>query len=87
MRKSKKSTPSAPLLLVAGSHFSATVPTVMEILVVDSRMIEVAVLRRGPDGTWPKDPERVSNRRGSVRLETIGLELPMTAVYRNTHLA
>ena len=63
----------------------ASVPTVMEILIVDSTKIEAQLLRRGADGAWPQEPTVIAPG-GTITLESIGLELPLAAVYRGTHL-
>ena len=63
----------------------ASVPSVAEILIVDSREVAAEVLRRGADGSWPKNPEPVPPG-GVIRLTSIGLEMPMAEVYRGTHL-
>jgi Uma2 family endonuclease len=34
-----------------------TIPTIAEILAVHSTRIEAELLRRGADGSWPKEPE------------------------------
>ena len=64
----------------------ATVPTVREILVVDSRKVEAKILRRSADGIWPPNPE-VITLDGTIRLATIDLEFPLLGVYRDTYLA
>lgn len=63
----------------------ATVPSVTEILIVDSREVAAEVLRRGTDGSWPRNPEAVPPS-GMIRLTSIGLEVPLAEVYRGTHL-
>ncbi len=64
----------------------STVPTVLEILVVDSRKVEAFLLRRDADGSWPKDPI-TCGADGTIRLASIGLELIIREVYRGTQLA
>ena len=64
----------------------STVPTVIEILVVDSRRVEAFVLRRNADGSWPRNPDR-SVAGDVIELASIGLQIPIAAVYRGTHLA
>ena len=64
----------------------ATVPSVREILIVDSREIAVQVIRRSADGNWPAEPELVGPG-STVMLTSIGLELAVSEVYRGTHLA
>ena len=36
-----------------------TIPTVMEVLVVNSIRVEAELLRRSADGTWPEGPMRI----------------------------
>ncbi|HET9019293.1 MAG TPA: Uma2 family endonuclease [Acetobacteraceae bacterium] len=62
-----------------------TLPSVAEILVVNVARIEAELLRRGADGTWPEQP--VILRDGDMlTLASIGLSLPLRAVYRTTSL-
>ena len=63
----------------------ASVPTVTEILLVESTEIKALLLRRGPDGTWPPDPAAVP-QGGSIELQSIGLLLPLAELYRDTYL-
>ena len=63
----------------------ATLPSVQEILIVHSTKIAAELLRRAPDGIWPKNTEPVGPD-GVIWLESIGLELPLREVYRGTHL-
>jgi Uma2 family endonuclease len=64
----------------------ASVPTVMEILVVDSTKLEAQLLRRGEDGAWPQEPA-VYGPGDTITLASIGLEVLLAAAYRGTHLA
>lgn len=64
----------------------ATLPSVMEILIVDSTKVEASLLRRGADGFWPQEPARI-DAGGTIQLTSIGLEIPLTDVYRDTFLA
>lgn len=64
----------------------ATVPSVMEILLVESEEIKAMLLRRQPDGSWPTDPEMISAGEVVV-LTSIGLELPLIEMYFGTHLS
>jgi Uma2 family endonuclease len=63
-----------------------TLPSVAEILVVDSTRIEAELLRRGSDGTWPEQPEML---RDGERLElaSVAFAAPLRALYRTTSLA
>ena len=64
----------------------AMLPTVTEILIVDSSTVSAEVLRRLPDGAWPQASEPVAPG-GLIGLASIGLEFPLGEVYRDTHLA
>lgn len=64
----------------------ASVPSLVEILVVDSEHVHVEILRREADGGWPVTGQ-VEATSGSVSLASIGLDLPITEIYRGTHLA
>jgi hypothetical protein len=58
---------------------------VSEILVVRTATIGAELLRRLPDGTWPKRPERIE--AGEIVLASIGFSVPLAAIYRTTRLA
>lgn len=62
-----------------------TLPSVQEILVVNSVRIEAELLRRRGDGTWPEQPEAIP--AGAVDLASIGFATPLAALYRTTSLA
>ncbi len=63
----------------------ASVPSVAEILVVSSTAIAAEVLRRGAGGDWPERPETLAEE-GVLRLDSIGFEAPLRALYRTTAL-
>jgi Uma2 family endonuclease len=63
-----------------------TLPSVQEILVVQSTRIEIELLRRLPDGFWPAQPA-VLRDGDTLTLDSIGLTLPVRAAYRTTSLA
>jgi Uma2 family endonuclease len=64
----------------------ATLPSVAEILIVNSTEVLVQLLRRQEDGNWPQRPAGFGAGQ-SVRLTTIDLEIPLRDMYRQTHLA
>jgi Uma2 family endonuclease len=64
----------------------ASIPSVKEMLVVDSSRRFAEIWRRGADGAWPVDPEAISSA-GTVRLDCIDLSLPLDHIYAGTHLA
>ena len=63
-----------------------TIPSVREIVIVHSTRVLAEVLRRGPDGNWLKETEKVSHD-GTLRLDSIDFACPMPHVYAQTHLA
>lgn len=63
----------------------ASVPTVQEILAVHSTRIEAEYLRRGADGSWPKQPE-IIGRTGTLELRSIEFAAALAALYRTTGL-
>lgn len=62
-----------------------TIPSVQEILIVKSTEIGAELLRRGPDGSWPPEPEAIEADETLV-LESI-FSCPLRALYRTTRLA
>ena len=67
-----------------GVRAYATLPSVKEILVVHSTRIEIEVLVRGPDGSWPANPSNVNS--GELRLDSIGGAIALADIYAKTHL-
>jgi Uma2 family endonuclease len=63
----------------------ASLPSVQEVLVVDSRKLEALVLRRGADGHWPPNPEAADPAHG-CRLASIDLTLPFAEIYAQTEV-
>ena len=64
----------------------ATLPSVQEILVVNSVRIAAELLRRHDDGAWPEQPEMIP-AEGNVVLASVGFTVPLAALYRTTSLA
>lgn len=64
----------------------ATLPSVMEIVLIDCVRIAAEVLRRGPDGAWPADPEMLG-AEDVLRLPSIGFAEPLRAAYRTAGLS
>ncbi|MDA8048426.1 MAG: Uma2 family endonuclease [Rhodospirillales bacterium] len=62
-----------------------TIPSVREILVVKTAAIGAELLRRNPDGTWPKRP--VTTESTGLVLESVDFRTPLPALYRTTRLA
>jgi Uma2 family endonuclease len=61
-----------------------TIPSVQEILVLFSIKVGADLLRRRKDGSWPEEPERITD--GDLILESIGFRTPLAEVYRTTRL-
>ena len=64
----------------------STIPTLAEIVVVESTSVRVEVYRRGKDGSWPLGGE-VSEQGGKVGLTSIDAEFPISDIYSGTYLA
>ena len=62
-----------------------TIPSVQEILIVRSTRIEAELLRRLPDGNWPKDTA-LATAGATVTLESIGLSVVLDTFYATTSL-
>ena len=63
-----------------------TIPTVHEILVVQSTRIEAELFRRQSDGSWPTAAEKIA-ADGQLRLASIDLITPLRDLYAGTYLA
>ena len=65
---------------------SSTLPSLKEIVVVDSERIHVQLFHKDKDGNWAQAAEEF--RQGDhVRLTSIEGELAVNDIYANTHLA
>ena len=64
----------------------ASLPSVKEILLVDSTCVGAQVIRRGDDGVWPENPAPIDPAIG-CRLESFDLTLNFVDIYADTHLA
>ena len=62
-----------------------TIPSVRELLVVNSTRIEAELLRRDSNGVWPEQPELIGPG-GTLTLVSVDLTIPLTALYRTTAL-
>lgn len=63
----------------------ATLPSVLDILIVHSTRVKAELLRRDAAGAWPANPE-VIDAGGTVHLSAIGFDFPLDAAYAGTHL-
>ena len=62
-----------------------TIPALREILVIRTASLGVELLCRGEDGAWPEQPLALTG--GTFTLASIGLTLPVSALYRGTGMA
>ncbi len=60
-----------------------TIPSLREVLVVDSEAIGAELLTRLSDGLWPEDPTRMGPG-DDLMLDSIGLRVPLAALYAGT---
>ena len=63
----------------------ATIPSVTEIVVLESERIGAEVMRRGADGQWGAPVERLG-AEDMLRLPAIGFAAPLRAAYRTAGL-
>lgn len=61
-----------------------TIPSVREILVLRTVTMGADPLRRGADGSWPREPDIVTD--GDLVLDSIGLCSPLAGLCRGTRL-
>ena len=61
-----------------------TIPSVREVLVLRTNTVGADLLRRGPDGAWPRQPDIITE--GDLALNSIGLRTPLAGLYRSTRL-
>lgn len=62
-----------------------TIPTVREVLVVNSTRMEAELLRRDADGSWPEVPMRIGAEE-TLMLDSIAFFVKLAALYRMTNL-
>lgn len=65
----------------------ASVPSLKEILVVDSEKRWAEIFRREADGGWPQHGQSRLEGDGTIDLESIGVSFTFDDVYEGTHLA
>ena len=65
----------------------ASVPSLKEILVVDSEKRWAEIFRREADGGWPQHGQSRLEGDGTIDLESIGVSFTLDDVYEGTHLA
>ena len=63
----------------------ATLPSVVELIVVHSTRMTVELLRKGEGGVWPANPTMIEGA-GAVELRSVEMVLPLAEIYAGTHL-
>jgi Uma2 family endonuclease len=63
----------------------ATIPSVMELVVIDSTRVFAEVWRRDATGAWPNDPD-VIERGADLHLTSIDMTLAIADAYVGTYL-
>lgn len=63
----------------------ATIPTIQEVMVVDSERIHVAVYTKDETGAWPEHPQ-ITESGGTVHLAAIDAEIAVSEIYADTNL-
>ena len=63
----------------------ASIPSVREILLVQSTSMGAEILRRQPDGNWPSQ-SLILDASSEIELDSIGLNTPLTEFYADTYL-
>jgi Uma2 family endonuclease len=64
----------------------ASVPSIGEIVIIDTQRVYADVLVRDAEGHWPRNPVKVA-RGGIISFPSLKLDLPLDSAYRNTYLA
>jgi Uma2 family endonuclease len=63
-----------------------TIPSVREIAIVHSTRVLAELLRRGREGHWPEETEKIGPA-GTLSFECIGFNCPLSEIYTETPLA
>jgi Uma2 family endonuclease len=61
-----------------------SIPSVQEILVLHSTAVAAELLRRMSDGGWPERTEQITS---TLKLDSIGFQMPLADLYARTPLA
>jgi Uma2 family endonuclease len=64
----------------------ATLPSVMEVLIIHSTIVKAELLTRDPQTGWAANAAVFLGLEAVVPVGSIGLELPLAEVFRDTHL-
>jgi hypothetical protein len=76
--------PGNPMQTWTNVRAYTTILSVQEILVIRTASMDVQLLSRAPDGSWPDVPLAVET--GELTLESTGLLSPLTALCAGTWL-
>ncbi len=63
----------------------ATIPSLAEIMIVDSERVAVEIYRKLPAGGWSSEPDEKASS-GSITLTSIEASLDLSEIYAGTHL-
>lgn len=63
----------------------APLPTLQEIVLVQSEIVRLEIYRRSPSGAWQDEPDVITN--ADAKLESIDLTMTVADIYSGTHLA
>jgi Uma2 family endonuclease len=64
----------------------ATVPSISDIILIDTQRVHADVLRRDDKGHWPRNPQ-VVKRGGIITIPSLKFDLLLDHAYRDTFLA
>ena len=63
----------------------STIPSVTEIVLIESETIAIEVLRRDENGHWPREPERLA-LDDTLVFESVDAHVPLRQIYQKTGL-
>lgn len=63
----------------------ATIPSLAEIMILDSERVAVEIYRKLPAGGWSSEPDEKASS-GSITLTSIEASLDLSEIYAGTHL-
>lgn len=62
------------------------IPSLRHYLLLDSESITALLFTRGANQTWPKDPQSFTDPKDHIPLSTLGIQLKLRDLYRQTSL-
>jgi Uma2 family endonuclease len=64
----------------------ATLPSVEEIVIVQSTKVSAEIFSRSENGDWPSEPVMVDSGATGLQFKSIGADLLLADIYAGTHL-